>query len=72
MPIYEPEIGRRLAAANPAEAYCDLDALMDSLERSNIPVERLGAAIANGRIAVMRYPLLSYRDVERWLNEGAP
>ncbi len=72
MPVYEPEVGRRLAEKTPAEAHCDLDALMDSLQRNNIPLERLGAAIESGRIAVTKYPLLSYVDVQRWLNEGAP
>jgi hypothetical protein len=72
MPVYEPEVGARLAQNHPEEAHCDLDALMDALERSGVSVSRLGAAIESGRIAVTTYPLLSYADVQRWLNEGMP
>lgn len=72
MPLYEPEVGTRIAETCPEDVHCDLDALMDALQRNNVPVERLGAAIEDGRIAVTTYPLLAYKDVQHWLNEGAP
>jgi hypothetical protein len=72
MPLFEPEVGARLAQNHPEEAHCDLDALMNTLERHGVPVARLGAAIESGRIAVTNYPLLAYADVQRWLNEGMP
>ncbi len=74
MPKYEPEVGQRLVqnGKEGVDYVCDLDELMNSLQASGIPVERLGAAIEAGRIAVTNYPMLSYKDVSRWLNEGAP